>query len=187
MSRLKDFYKYETFFSLLKTTKKYKELFFSHEAALTSILSIMTVLLVVYIYFNVPDIKLIDTLRNLFNLLIPALIGLLGFIIAGITLMATIISKEALKKIDELNKIEKIAGILYSFYFEGFIIGTNIMLMIYIYLILYIPMILNYYILIVLLILMSYIFWFAIVYAITLLGTCINFFFMNIYYSNQSK
>lgn len=98
MSRLNDFYRYKTFFSLLKITKKYKELFFSHEAILTSILSIITMILISYIYFKISDVKLIETLKNLFNLLIPALIGLLGFIIAGITLMATIISKEVLKK-----------------------------------------------------------------------------------------
>lgn len=185
MSRLKDFYKYRTFFSLLRITKKYKELFFSHEAVLTSILSIITIILIVYIYFKISDTKLIDVFKNLLNLLIPALIGLLGFIIAGITLMATIISKEALKRIDESNKIEKLAGILYSFYFEGFIIGVNIMLMIYVYLILYIPMIINFNILVIIIIIMSYIFWFAVIYAITLLGTCINFFFMNIYYSDK--
>lgn len=185
MSRLKDFYKYKTFFSLLRITKKYNELFFSHEAKLTSILSIITIILIVHIYFEIPDAKLADVLKNLLNILIPALIGLLGFIIAGVTLMATIISKEALKRIDEINKIEKLAGILYSFYFEGFIIGINIMLMIYIYLVLYIPMIIDFNMLLIILIIMSYVFWFAIIYAITLLGTCINFFFMNIYYSDK--
>jgi len=46
-------------------------------------------------------------------------------------------------------------------------------------------MIIDFNMLLIMLIIMSYVFWFAIIYAITLLGTCINFFFMNIYYSDK--
>lgn len=185
MSNLKDFCQYNSFYSFLIKTKKYKEFFKGKVAKASIFFSIISTVLLYCIYINIPDAELINHFRNIFNMLLPALVGLLGFIVTGLALMASIITKEALIKIDKLNKVHSIVGILFSFYFEGFFIGLNIVSMLIIYFFILIPMIINFYLMLILSFIMSYIFYFAIIYAVVLLGSCINLFFVNIFYTNE--
>lgn len=184
MAKLKDFYKYNSFISLFLETKKYRGVR-RKEFFLSFVLMIISLILIYKLYCYNTDQDLLQMIRNIINLLIPSFIGLLGFLIAGMSLMATIITKEVLRKIDEKDKIENIAGILYSFYLEGGIIGFNIIVLIYLSLIVYMPITLNFYCLMSAFFFVGFMVWFSILYAISLLGTCFNFFFMNMYYTEK--
>ncbi|WP_432748906.1 hypothetical protein NXG61_08450 [Pectinatus haikarae] len=174
-----------SFYSMLCITKKYKELYKSKESKLTFILAMASIIILYLLYDEIFSLQMTDVIKNIFLMLVPGLIGLLGFLVAGLAMMASIITKEAILKIDEKKKSKSLVGILFSFYFEGFIVGLNIVLMILSYILVSFPQKINFYIFMILAFLISYIFWFSIIYAITLLGTCINFFFVNVYYNDS--
>ncbi|MDQ0202492.1 hypothetical protein [Pectinatus haikarae] len=144
-----------------------------------------SIIILYLLYDEIFSLQMTDVIKNIFLMLVPGLIGLLGFLVAGLAMMASIITKEAILKIDEKKKSKSLVGILFSFYFEGFIVGLNIVLMILSYILVSFPQKINFYIFMILAFLISYIFWFSIIYAITLLGTCINFFFVNVYYNDS--
>ena len=168
---------------MLMTTKKYKEFLFRKEAIVSLFFSLLICVVLIFLYKDVTDAAMTNTLKNILVMLIPGLIGLLGFLVTGLAMMASIITREAVRKIDEMEKAKSLAGILFSFYFEGFVIGLNILCMIFSYIILDFPASFNVYCLIGVSFFLAYIFWFSILYAISLLGTCINFFFVNVYYT----
>lgn len=183
MSEIKDFCRTNSFFSLLNVTKKYKEFLWGNEATIAFLLSVLITILFIVLYKDIGDIEFTNTLKNILVMLVPGLIGLLGFLVAGLAMMASIITREAIKKIDQVKKAKSLAGILFSFYFEGFIVGVNVLLMIFSYVLLTFSAAIDMIYLIPLSGFISYCFWFSIIYAISLLGTCINFFFVNVYYS----
>ena len=49
-----------------------------------------------------------DMLKSLFSLLVPAYIGIIGFLFSGLALMSAIITKKALKVIDKEGHIQSV-------------------------------------------------------------------------------
>ena len=185
MARLVDFCRYNGFIDFAKKKRKYREFYKGHEAIISMILSVLVAAILLYIDCHVGNIS--DICQSIFSFLIPSMIGLLGFLIAGLALMASIITTKAVETINKINKVERLAAILYSFYFEAGIVGFSVVVMIILYLFTYISLATHWFVNFLLIFLVAYPVFFSLIYAVELLGTCINFFFLNVYYSNLSK
>ena len=88
MAHLKYFKKYNTFCSLMKDTKKYEEFYKENSSKLSIALSVIFSVLLIFIFWDSPDLFM-TKINALIGLLLPALIGLLGFYIAGLAIMAS--------------------------------------------------------------------------------------------------
>ena len=182
---LKYFFRTNSFKSMLIDTKKYRELYKPNEAKLAIILAVIFTIIIFFLNESIGNLEMTDLLKNIFSILISGLIGLLGFLVTGLAMMASIITKKSVENIDSLGKTKSLAGILFSFYFEGAMVGFNIIVMLIAYVVLAFPIEIVDSVLIVLTAIIAYTFFFTILYAVTLLGSCINFFFVNVCYDHE--
>ena len=184
---LTDLCKNHSFWSLMKLTQKYKEFKF-----VESKFSIFF-LFIILIYFKLlnSELMVITILQNIIVLITPVLIGIIGFIFTGLALMSTIITHKVLSQIDKEEKTASVAGILFSFYFcSGIIVSAVICGSIFLALtyedfytwfecgrcIMWFSLVLTIYFHI-----------FSLFYSVSLLGTCLKFFFVNVYYLNKCE
>lgn len=182
---LKYFFRTNSFKSMLIDTRKYRELYKPNEAKLAIILAVIFTIIIFFLNESIGNLEMTDLLKNIFSILISGLIGLLGFLVTGLAMMASIITKKSVENIDSLGKTKSLAGILFSFYFEGAMVGFNIIVMLIAYVVLAFPIEIVDSVLIVLTAIIAYTFFFTILYAVTLLGSCINFFFVNVCYDHE--
>lgn len=177
MAHLKYFQKYNSFCSLIKDTKKWKELYKERSSIIAIILTITFSCLLSYIFYYKPC-AFVKEMSNLIEVLIPALIGLLGFYIAGLAILASLIDMKTICILDKQSKIENLVGVLFCYYFAGAAILVTIIDLLFCYLCfiinLPVPVAFVYFF-----ILMScLLFFFSICYTVALLGSCINFLFL---------
>lgn len=182
MLDLKYFFRTNSFKSMLIDTKKYRELYKPNEAKLAMALAMIITAIFFFLSDSISNLEMTNLLKNIFSILISGLIGLLGFLVTGLAMMASIITKKSVGNIDSLGKTRSLAGILFSFYFEGAMVGFNIIVMLLTYVVLTFPMKIIFCVFVVLTAIVSYSFIFTVLYAVTLLGSCINFFFVNVCY-----
>lgn len=182
---LTDLCKNHSFWSLMRLTEKYKE--FKYVESKFSI----ALLIIILIYFKLLNSEtiVITILQNIISSITPVLIGIIGFIFTGLALMATIITHKVLSKIDQDEKTASVAGVLFSFYFcSGIIVSAVICAGIFLALTYK-----NFYMLFecgrcimwLSIILTLYFHIFSLFYSVSLLGTCIKLFFVNVYYTNK--
>lgn len=175
------------FTALLKSTKKWKEIYNQSEAKLALLFSVIITIVLYIVYYNSLFEDYIQLLKNMTQLAIETSIGMLGFIISGLAIFTGTITAKLIKNIDSDQKIDAIIGVLFSFYFIGAIIGISIG----VYLVVHILLTSKYqfmeYKLILTSILCSYLFFYNIFYSISLLGTCIRLFFVSYKYSDENK
>ena len=137
-------------------------------------------------------------LRSLFSLLVPAYIGVIGFLFSGLALMSAIITQKALKIIDEQGKIKSVTGILFSCYYCGaLILGAlgfgGIFYLYSYYQELYKQTIAFFYsfpgvcIYWIIVFFNIYLTIYSLLYTVSLLGSCIKFFFVNVKYNDKGK
>ena len=177
MAKLESFTRYNSFFYLMKSTKKYKELIKECSARFAFLFTAVLSVLFVYI-FNENTGEFINVAMNLIEILLPALIGLLGFYIAGLAIMASLIGKKTIELLDERSQIENLAGVLFCYYFAA----AAVLITVIIFLFCYLFMVIDYqspvWITYLCIFLSSYSFLFSICYTVSLLGSCINFLFL---------
>ncbi|WP_143745080.1 hypothetical protein [Megasphaera cerevisiae] len=172
----------------MKLTKKYRELW-GTESKVSIIFSI--ILTIIFSSTLTIDI-LNDMLRTLFSLTIPAYIGIIGFLFSGLALMSTIITHKALKVINEKGHINAIVGILYSFYYCGALIIGEISFDGIFYLFSFYQLETKFCSIFIwiywgLVFFILYLTVYSLLYTTSLLGSCIKFFFVNVYYENFDK
>ena len=199
MSKIERYQKgYISFFNFLRDTKKYRELVKDHSSILSFILSMFfTVVLYNYILFDKDYLnKTIDSLLLSFS---AGLFSLLGVYIAGLAIFMSIIKPNTIENLNRRNRIHNLVGILFSFYFIGAFVLLTIILFIIAYFRLPIDLVLQrflneniYYFIVtkgvvVYLWITLYSFFFSISYTVALLGTCINFFFANLYMDKSTE
>lgn len=181
MDNFKNYFKYVSFCKYLKRHKTYKELYRSTAGKLSLLLALLTVLIMGKLYY-LPISEAKDIIVPFVLTLLGGLLGLLGFIISGLAIILGMITHKTLEKINLDEKAESFVAILFSFYFEGAIIGVAIIMLSLVYL--------GYHGVIFFTIsnclwwfvfyLVTYISYFAIFYSIGLLGTLLNMFFLNL-------
>ena len=186
-THLIDYCHTNSFFSLLQDTKKYHELYSSKEAKTSLLLSLFFTLTITFLQDELSNCSIRNIVQSVLSMLIPGLIGLLGFLVTGLAMTASIIKFDVIQKIDKTGKSGRLVEILFSFYFEGAIVGINIIVLLFSYFMLYYPINIDFRVLVAAEFICIYFFLFSIIYAVTLLGTCINFFLVNVFYSETCK
>ena len=176
-----------SFFSFLQLTKKYHEFVAGESLASCGISIFFSMLFYLTLSIDIMN----DMLKSLFSLLVPAYIGIIGFLFSGLALMSAIITKKALKVIDKEGHIRSVVGILFSFYYCGGIILVSLAITGSFYLYSYYQNIVFPYTLCGI-----YLYWFivwitlyftiySLIYTVSLLGSCIKFFFVNVWYDKM--
>lgn len=185
MAKMRDYFQYNSYFSLLFKTKKYRELFYGHVAVISLMISLVLICIIAILYYNIAPEKISVVLGTVLLTAAAGLIGLLGFLITGVSLLAVLMTEKSLEALERKGIVESLVGVLFSFYFAGSVIGITIFMCIANYLILQFEMNFNSCGFFVMLILNTYFCAYSIMYSVALLGSCINAFFTNIYLSKK--
>lgn len=178
---LETMFENHSFRSFFILTKKYRE-FISLESVCSFILSIG------YLAIECQMIEkreLIYQIYSLYLLMIPPYIGIIGFLFAGLALMASIMTPKALKRIDNEGKILQFSSILFSFYFCGALVLISIGLAALFFIFTQFELLEIYVLPNKLFLLFAefglYFLVFALIYTVSLIGSCIKLYFLNIY------
>lgn len=186
--KMEDFnYKEIKFYSLLKSTAKWKEIFTQKESAISALVSIVITAAITYLFYTIPIAKFNDLLINVLYIAISTIVSLLGFIIAGIAIFTGTITNKLVSNIDKEGKAHSLIGILFSFYFIGALIGVTVVGLILMYLFSYSMISVSLLLIIIIGFLLSYFYIFSIFYSISLIGTCLKLFFVSYKYSDDDK
>jgi len=175
----------------LKFKSLYKEAFDKNplldytkiECYLSVIMSIITVIILYFLYKQNSASVLTGILQNAILYTGICLLGMLGFIISGLAIISGTVSNKIADEINKDGNFDTLLSILFSFYFIGAIIGFSSIL----YFISYFIVFLNFKFILILYLasafILIYLVFFSILYSVSLLGTCINMFVINYNYS----
>lgn len=193
MSKISDYQKgYINFYDFFCKTGKYKELWRDHSSFFSIILATMFTP-ILYHYIIIDKNYLHEIIEPLLLSFSAGLFSLLGVYIAGLAIFMSIIKPNTIENLNRKNGIHNLVGILFSFYFIGAFVLLTILLFIIGYLSLPIDFALQYILnediynfiipngVVIYLWITLFSFFFSISYTVALLGTCINFFFANLY------
>ena len=186
-NKVEDYFstKRTTFFALLRSTKKWKEIYNQTESKISFILSIVIVAALCVVYHHSNFDKYMDLLDTITMFALESSVGMLGFIISGLAIFTGTITNRLVKNINSDEKIDALIGVLFSFYFIGMIIGINVIIYIVVYIFLVSDFVFTLYRLIIVGGICLYLYIFAIFYSVSLLGTCIRLFFVSYKYSKS--
>lgn len=186
---MKDFnYKEVQFHNLIRSTGKWKELFSQKECVVSAILAVGVVIVLFYLYNTISLGEFNELLKNIINLAISTLVGLLGFIISGIAIFTGTITNKLVKNIESDKKAESLIGILFSFYYIGAIIGITVVGYIFMYLFSYSQLPVSTLSICCIGFGLGYLYIYSIFYSISLIGTCLKLFFVSYrYYEPEQK
>lgn len=178
MARINLFNKnYNSFCTLAKYTNIFSELYKETSAIAAIVFAIMFgILLSVLLFCNQQNF--FELAKNLTGILLPALIGLLGFYVAGLAMLSSLVNNDIVEILSERSQIERLIGVLTCYYFAGVIVLVTIVSFIAAYIFLsfdhmpYMPLVYisNFA--------LSYLFFLSVCYTVALLGNCINFFIL---------
>lgn len=124
----------------------------------------------------------VDVLKNLTIYIGQALIGVLGIIIAGVTIIFSLLNKKIVKEIEKVSK-RSVQNLFISFEFLAFNVGIAIFLFFLVHVSLYsnLPL-LNELIFYFIVLFLSYFLFFIIFYSISLISNIVRMFYIaNIY------
>jgi len=152
---------------------------------------VFAILLTIVGYFatststNISDLG--STVANVVSLSAFGLMGLLGFTISGLAIISGTISTQVTHRVVMKSKFKSLQAILFSFWYLGLVSGLTLTCLIIIYFVFLInlPFRVAFFELGVLV--LSYAVFFCIFYAVSLLGTCIEIFKINYFYSIRGE
>ena len=169
--------KYNSFCMLVKRTKILSELYRETSAKIAIVLAVLFSLFLSLLFEN-NKTNFFDLAGNLISILIPALIGLLGFYIAGLAMLSSLIRKDVVDLLNQRSKIEKLIEVLTCYYFAGAIVLCTIVSFLACYVSLKFDYVACSYLIYFLNLISCYLFFLSICYSVSLLGNCINFFIL---------
>lgn len=179
-SNMKEFdYEATKFWNLLRTTKKWKEIYNQTESTVSLVVSLIVIATLIFLYESTPANNMNELIREIVNIGLTTLIGLLGFIISGIAIFTGTITNKLVKNIDSDNKALSLIGILFSFYYIGVIIGITVIVYIIMYLFTYSYIEIDVIKICVIGFVLSYLYFYSLFYSISLIGTCLKLFFVS--------
>ena len=188
-NKVEDYFstKKTTFWALLKTTKKWKEIYNQKESRLSLVVSIVIVIVLCVVYSHSDFSDFMELINTLVMFGVESSVGMLGFIISGLAIFTGTITNKLVKSIDSEDKIDSLIGILFSFYFIGAIVALNIVVYLIVYIFLASEFVLTTCRLIVVSLICAYLYIYTILYSVSLLGTCIRLFFVSYKYSEDDR
>ncbi|WP_277714383.1 hypothetical protein [Bacillus atrophaeus] len=186
-----DFPKSYTFKALYKELGKPKHIFnFKKFEGYFSVICSLVLVIICYKFIN-TNIEnnmdyIVTTFQNMILYAIAGLLTMLGFVVSGLAIISGTIGYKVTHQMVLENNFKTLLSILFSFYYIGFIIGILIVSYIFCYFIMGINIQFNMPAFLLLALLLSYGLFFTILYAVSLLGTCISMFTINYFYSNTN-
>lgn len=161
-------------------SKKYEELsdFENWEVRIATLLSIITSLIMFMLIKELKIEEINNLLRSLTKDFAIAFIGFLGVVISGLAIFLATLNSKFIKFISNNGKIKKIENILLSFYLLAIVVVGIIIANLLLYIVTFFDCNLNYIITIILTLLISYNFYFILLYSIALIGNSIDIFFI---------
>lgn len=130
---------------------------------------------------------IVNKLSSLIETLISSQIGLLAFIIAGVTILIGSLNNEILEIIDINDVAEYLLDLIFSFYYIAAFIGLSIILLIFTYIFILIPLPHIYYIFLIFSIFNTFFVIYSLTYSLSLIGTCIRIFLLKYKFWEISK
>lgn len=190
------YYEKNRFFNLLFKTNKITDLFFSKEASISFILTLIIGITYLQIlhggflfdgigYFSQNIIIVLEIANEMLPVIVGGLFALLGFTIGGLAIVTGTIEKNVIDVMREKDKVDHFISVIFNFYFSGFILGVTIIFCIFTLIIIKIPSEFSYVFFILSSFLLIYMVIFAIIYSVMLLGTCIRIFLLKYYYQDK--
>ena len=168
------YYKKNRFLSLLISTRKWRDLILSKEALVSISLAFITTYIVNNIYSTLATKDFCNFIGYLLLTTGIGLIGMLGFLVSGMAIISGTIGNKILKNINSERKFDKIISIVFSFYFDGALIGITLVLFFFTYLSLQTNWMISVMKVHILSFGAAYLFWFVVTYSIMLLGTLLR-------------
>ena len=188
LKKIEDFdYKETSFFRLLCTTQKWKEIYNQVESKLAFLVSCAIIMILVFLFNNISEKEYNELIKDLLNIGLTTVIGLLGVIISGIAIFTGTITNKLVKNIDNDDKAVSLVGILFSFYYIGVIIGMSTVLYIIMYLFWYSHIEVSVTKIYLVGFILVYFYFYSIFYSISLIGTCLKLFFVSYKFSNKEQ
>lgn len=167
--------KYNRFQHLLVETRTYKDFYWSKEA----FFSFCIALIFTYLMKTVSSSDISGALE-IAEMLIPSFIGgmltILALSLTGLAIVTSTLGEKFITIITRSGKLYSVLGILFNFYFAGFVIGITIVSLTFTYIIMGISKPYNDLLYSILVFMNSYLVFFSVIYSIMLLGTCIRMF-----------
>lgn len=165
-------------FNEMKASEKYKEIF-AFSTVETRAAFILTLIFfaisVALIVVNGKD-RFITEILELYNNIGMALIGLLGFSVAGLAILIGVISSKMAHFFKENDVLTNVEDILRSFYFVGFLMAIEIMLIFISYSFSKIEIASIVVVDVIVTMVLTYLFSFILFYSVGLIGNCISMF-----------
>lgn len=165
-------------FKMVLQNRKFKDLLdYKSIEVIVAFLGAITVSILSHVIYKQTGIQYInDVLREVAKNLSMALIGLLGFVVSGLAILTSSVSKEVKNILTQHKKIEKLIKIFLSFYVLAFFIGILIFNFLVAFIISYMKVYVDFKLIILWIFISSYLLIFSIFYAISLVGNCIQVF-----------
>lgn len=162
----------------MRKEKKYKELwdFETVEVRVASFSAIMLLVVsLVYVYFNGSD-EYTNMINDIFGNIGIALIGFLGFVVTGLAILTGSISGKVVNYMKKRDVYDCLYSILLSFYFIGFLIALQIVVIFFMNIISNMNIGSICFVSITITVIISYLFVFTLFYSVGLIGNCVSVF-----------
>ncbi|MFS1004894.1 hypothetical protein ACFC9A_01770 [Enterococcus casseliflavus] len=171
---------------LIFSTNKFKDIYFSKEAFISFIMSVIFTLFVSFVIKTSSE-NPTDRILDLLGIQIGTLLGLLGFLIGGAALLTGSISIDMMKVIDKNQKFHQLLALLVPFYLLGVMVGISFFISVFIYLAVLTNFPFNFFMIFIFALLNFYFLFYSLISSIMLLGTCIRIFILRYKIENIEK
>ncbi|EPQ9625024.1 hypothetical protein ACUYVC_000056 [Staphylococcus pseudintermedius] len=173
----------QSFFITLFNSKRYKELYFSKEALISFLISIVLTIFITILYCA-NKTSLLNNLQPLLLAILGGFIAMIAFSLSALALIISSISKENIinviqlkgEKLEENSEelIDKIIAVLYRFYFSAGFNVLSVILITFMYFYLIIPIEFCILVNCILGFFSIYILVFSLLFTLTLFSSCIK-------------
>lgn len=178
---------HDRFINFLKSTKLYKGIYLSKEGIISLLLSSIVTAYIYFLISNFTKINITISLKEILRIILGGSFGLLGFLISGLAIITSCFDPKMISIIDKAQKYRHLLAIVFQFYYDGFIIGVLIIVSLSNYFLLFLPFNLNVVWLILLTFVNSYLFFYALIVTIMLLGTTIRLMNLKYYFWKHAR
>lgn len=172
--KIEYYYTKNSFFDFLKNTDTYKDIYWSKEAFFCLIFSFLITYMLFSFISSSPTEQTSEQLRDLLGILVGSLVGLLGFVIGGLALIVGSIGKKMIDFISSQEQFSELLGIVFRFYYIGFILGATTVIQLVTYINLLLPGDFNSVLSVIVIFINCYTFLFSLFSSIMLMGSCIK-------------
>ena len=179
IQHISDVKKHDRYWNFLASTKIYVELFWSKEAAVSTVISVVFGGMLILSNYPSHITEFTSISKSLLEMIISSEVGILGFLIGGLALIVGSIGLKVIKKIDNLGGFTSLLEIFFRFYFEGSLWALEIVISFFAYIIIGFRLPINWIVSGCLTLLIGYLFIYTLIAGTMLMGSCIRLMILN--------